>query len=926
MIQTTRPPMWRRYLRFWGPDIEADVKDELDFHIDMRAQELIESGWPRNEAHQEALRLFGDMQDVRSECRSIDKRREKTLRRAALFTDLRQDLGYAVRVLLQKPGFSVVVVLSLALGIGANTALFTLTKAVLLEQLPVKNPEELVLFNWEEGPNKPRFMVNGWLRRTDTGLRTSTSFSYSAFQSFQKREGVLTELFAFARLYRLNVNLFGEAEIADGLLVSSGYFSGLGVSAALGRLIGAADNHAASEPVVVISHGYWQRRCGADPAVVGRSMSLNGNLFTIIGVAPAGFKGTAQVDNAPSLYVPLALGERVKAQSDGLQKADVWWLHILGRLESGVSIEAAEAMLAPVLRQTIDADFGLVPDSEDGEPSREDRLRLVLTPGGRGMNEVREELAEPLFIAQVVIGLVLLIACANVATLLLARSEERRREMAVRLSLGAGRFRLIRQLLTESLLLALVGGALGLLVSQWGASALLTLLPVSSNAVSAIRLEPDAQVLAFTLFASVVTGVIFGMVPALRTSQVRPVPLLKAGGRAVGPGGTSRWGLARGLVVVQVALSLILLVTAGLFVRSFQNLMSQEPGLNARGVLLFRIDPTLNGYADERLASLYQQILSDIQSLPGVSSATMSPYSPIGTSGRWDDLTVPGGNEVGTRIRFIDVGFMETLEIPLLLGRGLTSRDSAKSPFVALVNEAFAREAFGDANPLGRQIHIREKQQGPKVEIIGVYRDSRDLGLREGTYPAVFLPYQQHLEHLSGMTFSVRSHHDPEPLLGLVRDRVKEVDPNLPLFETKTLAQKIESMVAQEKRFVHLSTLSGGLALLLACIGIYGTLSASVSRRTQEIGIRMALGAQRGDILSSVMRGMFMVALGVGIGLSGAWALTRWLSSLLFQLTATDPMTLLVAVLVLVVVAAIAVYIPARRASLVEPMVALRFE
>jgi predicted permease len=591
-----------------------------------------------------------------------------------------------------------------------------------------------------------------------------------------------------------------------------------------------------------------------------------------------------------------------------------------------VSIEAAQAILSPVLKQTVEADFGSASDTGEGESSQGDRLKLVLTPGGRWMNEVREKLAEPLFIAQVVIGLVLLIACANVATLLLARSEERRREMAVRLSLGAGRLRLIRQLLTESLMLALAGGALGLLMSQWGAKALLTLLPVSSRAGSVLRLELDAQVLGFTLLASVVTGLVFGLVPALRTSHVEPVPLLKAGGRAVGPGGTSFWGFTRGLVVAQVALSLILLVSAGLFIRSFQNLISQEPGLATEGVLLFRIDPTLNGYDDERLASLYQQILNDVQAIPGVSSATMSPFSPIGTSGHWDKLNVPGGNEVGARIRFIDHGFMETLQIPLLSGRGLSSHDGDKSALVAVVNEAFAREAYGDGNPLGREIYIRGGVEGPQVQIVGVYRDIRDLGLREGTYPAVFLPYGQHIEDLHGMTFSVRSHFDPESLLGLVRNAVKQVDLNLPLFETGTLTEKIESLVAQERQFARLSTFSGVLALLLACIGIYGTLSASVSRRIQEIGIRMALGARRQDILGSVMRGMFMVALGIGIGLSGAWALTRWLSTLLFELTAMDPLTLLAATLVLVAVAGIAVYIPARRASLVEPMVALRFE
>jgi predicted permease len=911
--------MWRRYLRFWGPDIDADVRDELDFHIEMRTEELIEAGWAPCDARQEALRCFGNVSSVRDACLDIDKRRENKRRGLAFLNDLSQDMSYAVRVLLKKPGLTAVIVLSLALGIGANTAIFTVVKAVLLNRLPVENPEELVLLNWEVGQSKPRprFMINGWYRKTDSGRRTSSSFSHATFRRIHENSDVFSTAFAFAQLYRLNVNLIGEAELADGLVVSGRYFSGLGVRPQLGRLITAEDDREDSDPVVVLSNRFWRARCGSDPAVVGRTVRLNGNPFVIVGVAPEGFNGTLQIGSSPSFYVPLALQNRVMPREDFLDETKAWWLHIMGRLKPGVDMAAAESTLPPAFLHGIQEDLGT------GEEELE-WPQLALMPGGQGLTEVRERLIEPLSTAQAVIALILLIACANVATLLLARSEARKREMAVRLSLGASRSRLTRQLLTESVLLALMGGALGLLFGFWGSRSLLMLLPFSGDSPSSLNLNPDLVVLGFTFTVSVLTGLVFGLVPAFRTSGVTPGPSLKDSGLRTDD--RSRLGVARMLVVAQVALSLVLLIAAGLLLRSLRNVEAVDPGFNADGLLAFKLDPTLNGYQDESLTGLYDQILGSLKALPDVTDVSMMPHLPISGRGMWDDAVLPEGKKVSAYYSIVDSSFLETMKIPLLFGRSLTREDDTDSPKVALVNEAFAREAFGGENPLGRRFKSGDRDGRPVLEIVGVFRDGKDVSLKEDTQATVMLPFRQHSDDIRSMTFLIRSRQSPRAIVGLARDAIGQIDPNLPLYEVKTMKDQINESMAQERQFSRLTILCGALALLLTCIGLYGTLSANVSRRTQEIGLRMALGARRADITRSIMREMFFVFMGIGIGLAGAWAVTRWLSSMLFQLSALDPITLIGATFLMILVAAAAAFAPARRASRVDPMEALRFE
>jgi predicted permease len=650
---------------------------------------------------------------------------------------------------------------------------------------------------------------------------------------------------------------------------------------------------------------------------VGRTVRLNGNPFVIVGVAPPGFNGTLQVGSSPSLYVPLAHQSRVIPREEFLDETKSWWLHIMGRLKPGVDVAAAESALPPLFLHGIQEDLG------GGEGELEwPQLRLMA--GGQGLNEVRERLIEPLSITQAIIGLILLIACANVATLLLARSESRKREMAVRLSLGASRCRLTRQLLTESVLLALAGGGLGIIFGFWGSRALLPLLPFSGGSPTVLNLNPDPWVLGFTFVVSVITGLVFGLVPAFRTSGVAPGPSLKDSGLQTDS--KSRLGVSKTLVVAQVALSLVLLIAAGLLLRSLRNVEAVDPGFNAEGLLAFKLDPTLNGYRDESLTGLYDQILERLKAMPEVTDASMLPHLPISGRGMWDDAVLPDGKKVPSYYSIVDSRFLETMEIPLLFGRSLTPRDDADATKVALVNETFAREAFGGENPVGQRFKTGEREGRPEVEIVGVFRDGKDVSLKEDTQATVILPFRQHASDIRSMTFLVRNRSDPRSAIGMVRKAVGQIDPNLPLYEIKTMTDQIEESMAQERQFARLTILCGALALLLTCIGLYGTLSAKVSRRTQEIGIRIALGARRTDITRTIMREMFLVILGIGIGLVGAWTATRWLSSMLFQLSALDPMTLVGATILMTVVAGVAAFAPARRASRVNPVEALRFE
>jgi predicted permease len=835
-------------------------------------------------------------------------------------------------MLLKAPGFTLVAVLSLALGIGANTALFSLVDTVLLKKLPVKDPEQLVIFEWMAGNSFRIPEIDGY---TDldkaTGLQISTSFSYPAFQRLREQNQSLTELFAFEAVGRLNVQSDAQAEITSGQLISGNYYAGLGVAPLIGRTITDDDDKPTATPVVVLSYRYWQSRFALDKNIVGRQLNVNNIACTVVGVTPREFAGTLQVGESADLSLPMSLEPQLRANSDSmLAQPEAWWLQMMGRLKPGVTMEQARASLEGVFRQSALEMEAALPPPGKGQPQRleeKDVPRLRLSGGSQGLNEEREQRQKSLWLLMGIVGLVLLIACANVANLLLARSEGRRKEIAVRLAMGASRWRLVRQLLTESLLLSALGGLAGTLIALWGKDALLILRPWGDAPMN-VDLELNLRVLGFTMALSVLTGVLFGLAPALRATRVSLTMALKDSVKGSG-GGTVRSLLTKSLVIAQVAMSLLLLVGAGLFIRTLRNLQKVDAGFNQQNLLLFRVDPRLNGYEKERLVNLYRQMFDRLEAVPGVSSATFSRQALLSGGRSTSSVFFPGaevheGIRDSTHRHTVRSNFFETMQIPIMLGRSLSPQDDARSQRVAVINQAFAARYFPNQNPVGKRFGFNPDKSSD-LEIVGVARDAKYNSLRDETPPTIYLSYLQ--EPLSGMNFEVRTLGNPSALVPAVRKAVSEVDNNVALFDIRTQVEQVSELLAQERLFTTMLSFFGLVAQLLAFIGLYGVMAYSVAQRTHEIGIRMALGAQAGDILKMVVsQGMILAVVGVGVGLGGAFYLTRLMANLFFGVTATDPLTFVSVTLMLATVALVACLIPARRATKVDPMVALRYE
>lgn len=842
-----------------------------------------------------------------------------------------QDLRYGARMLLKSKMFTSVAVLSLALGIGANTALFSVVDAVLLKLLPVKAPEQLVLFRWLSGERLMMRSFSGSLDKdVATGLQSSTSFSYPAFELLREENQTLSDVFAFAQLEQVNVNVDGNAEIAGGQLVTGGYFAGLGLPAILGRTLDDDDDRAGSAPTVMLSHNYWRRRFGADPAAVGKVIYLNGASFTVVGITPPEFYGTMDFGSAPDLFVPMAFQPQLLPTRGRavLQDATNWWIHIMGRLPSGTSREQALANLDLALQKHA---LAVQSDSQDNP----DLPRLKLEEGSQGLAEVQREQSGPLWILMSAVGLVLVIACINVANLLLARAAARQKEIAVRLAVGASRLRLIRQLLTESLLLSALGGAVGLLLAYWGKDAVLALM-ASGSATLTITPQLDFRVLAFTVGLTTLTGVLFGLAPALRATRLELTPMLKDG--AGGSGTQARSHLSKSLIVAQVALSLLLLIGAGLFVRTLRNLTQVDVGFNRANLLLFRVQPRMSGYEGERLRKLYQQIIDRMETVPGVRAATVSRHPLLSGSMASDSITVPGYSPQQDEDRSVllqqaGANFFATMELPLVSGRDFTPRDDAQSAPVVVINQALARRYFANDNPLGKYIYLNkfnptsQSGQDKPIGIIGIAGDAKYNSLRSEVKPTAYVPYLQANSTPVQMNVAVRTMGDPAAMTETIRQAVRSLDPNLPLFAVKTQQTQIAELASQARLFATLSSFFGLIALALAGIGLYGVMSHNVARRTHEIGIRVALGAQNSDVLSLIMRqGVQLALIGIGIGLLAAWPVTRLLTKLLYGVGAADPLTFASVGLLLIGVALLACYLPARRASRVDPLVALRHE
>jgi predicted permease len=851
---------------------------------------------------------------------------------------LLQDLRYGIRQLLKSPGFTAVAILSLALGIGANTALFSLVDAVLLKMLPVKKPDELTLFKWAN--RKINFDHSGTtLPEPATGLIIGSAFSVPAFEQLRASTRTLSDLFAYAPRGNLNVSVDGQAEIASGQFVTGNFHSGLGVRPVLGRLIIDDDDRASANPVAVISYRYWQRRFGLDPAALGKTININNVPFTIIGATPPKFYAGMEVGNAPDLTFPLALSPRLVPADEGysgLTQPWIWWVQMMGRRKPGVSLEQVRAELEGDFQQSAVAGWEAMPNFTPTDRTPRELPQLRVLPGGQGDVYLRGSYRQPLRVMMIVVGLVLLIACANIANLLLARSVTRRQEMAVRLALGASRFRLIRQLLTESLLLAFSGSAVGWLLAMGAKGLLLLWTPGGGSQLNA-ELHLDWRAFAFTAAIAVVTGLLFGLAPSLRATRVDLNSTLKENTR--GAKGTLSL-LGKSLVIAQVAVSLLLLAGAGLFIRTLNNPQNVKLGFNAENLLLFRLDPRGKGYTGEKITSLNERICERIGAIPGVRSVTISEFALL--SGAGSDTSGyaegrPPVSEVDRRVFLQTVrwNYFQTMEIPLLAGRNFIPRDDRSPSRLAIINQTMARRLFGDENPVGRRFGFGKIENSRQIEVIGVAADSRYGKPRSGIPSIAYLPSAS----LGRATFAVRTVGDPTRMIASTRAAVRDVDKDLPLIGIKTQAEQMHQSLAQERFFPKLTGFFGLLALLLASIGLYGVMAHSVAQRTHEIGIRMALGATRKNILQRVIgQGMLLAAIGIAIGGTASYAiarlitsnsayeLTRFISSFLYGVQATDPWTFVVVVVLLALVALLSCLLPARRAMKVDPMVALRCE
>ncbi|HYV05213.1 MAG TPA: ABC transporter permease, partial [Blastocatellia bacterium] len=723
-------PDWKAYVREnlaplrLEAEREIEIVDEMAQHLEAIYDDARTDGAGEDEAFSRATAHIKDWRLL--ECELVRSKRPiaaawinrrpnaasqiepgRTRLGGVAMGSLVQDLRYGVRMMLKNRAFTAVAAVSLALGIGANTAIFSLVDAVLLKPLPVKNPEQLVLLDWQSGLNVMPQSINGNFRKNrTTGQAGSTSFSYATFNYMRDHAETLSDVFAFAEIEQLNVNIDGQSEVAGGQFVSGGYYSGLGVQPVLGRTLTSDDDQAAADPVAVISHRYWERRFGLNPEAIGKNITVNGIGFTIAGVTPRGFQGTLQVGSSPDYTISMAMEPQINAEDSMLRDHGSWWVQVIGRLKPGATAEQTRASLEGIFQQSAIEESKLAKTAATTTENQEPDLpNLRVGSGSQGLTEMRRSYAEPLSILIAVVGLVLLIACANVANLLLARGATRQREMAVRLALGAGRWRLIRQMLTESVLLSLLGGALGVVFANWGKDLLVTLRPWGGQALE-LDLRLDLRVLAFTAAVSVLTGILFGIAPALRGTRVDLTPSLKDNARTVIGG--SRFGLSKALIIAQVALSLVLLIGAGLFVRTLQNLNKVDAGFNANNVLLFRVSPRLSNYKPNQIAPLYEQMLARIEAVPGVVRASISRHPLLSGSSAISNISVDGKepSKDYTYVQRVRANFFETMEIPLVQGRSLTEQDDERAPKVAVINQAMAQKNFPGDDPIGKRFGL----------------------------------------------------------------------------------------------------------------------------------------------------------------------------------------------------------------------------
>ncbi|HTS11582.1 MAG TPA: ABC transporter permease [Candidatus Limnocylindrales bacterium] len=952
-----RPFLVRLASLFRRRALDRQLEEELRFHLEMEVETQRRRGMNAHDADLAARREFGGV------AQTAETYRDR--RGVPMLELLIRDFLYGVRTLRRSPGFTAIAVISLALGIGANTAIFSMVSGALMRALPVADAPSLVLLTWtsHHSPKHLSWSSYGDCQNEESPATVGCAFSQPMFNDVRTRTSVFSGMAAFARGDGADLSGNGDATRIDSpAYVSGDFFQTLGIHPFAGRLISSADDAVTASPVCVLSYNYWRSNFGGSPSAIGKTISLNKSPFTIIGIVEPKFDALSP-GNTAEIWLPLADARRVELPWDNRDvDFNDWWLVVLGRLKPGVSRLQAQAAVSTLFHNEV------LNNPRVPMLTPEDNPAVTLLPAQDGLTGYTTDLSKLLYVLMLAVGVVLLIACANVAGLLLSRAAARHKEIALRFALGARRGRIVRQLLTESLLLSVAGGLLGLLFARWATTAMISF--VSANVDGAVFTPVlDLRVLTFTAAVSILTGVLFGLAPALRGMRIDLTPALKEGsGAAPQAHRSGRWfTTANALVVAQVGLTVVVLAAAGLLVRTLQNLKSVDPGFDTRNILTFRVDPTLSDYKRAEVDTFYRDLQTRLSAIPGVLNVTYS-FRPLLAGGLWSTSFSLQGHPpdqlFDADMMTVGSGFFDTMRIPLRLGRQFTSQDFDQaarvaetlaqederiaaglkspgssvldqnkaaaadlSPTPAVVNEAFVKQYFPNQNPLGLRFGSHpatpdDPRVNPGWEIEGVVGNARYNSLRRDPHPTIYTPSSGR-----AASFEMRTALDPASFVPQVRSIVGQMDRNLPVFRILTESQQIDRRLFAERFIARLSSFFGLLALTLACIGLYGLLSYEVSRRTREIGIRMALGARAADVLRLVIgQGIALAAVGALVGIAIALGITRFLSSLLYNVKAADPLTFAAVALLLAAVAALACYIPARRATRVDPLIALRYE
>ena len=904
---------WLKQL-FLRRRIYGDLSEEIREHLEEKIEQLVAGGMSRKEAAAAARREFGNVMLVEEDSREVW--------RWPSAEDFLMDVRYGLRVLRKNPAFTIVAILTLALGVGANTAIFTVINAVMLRALPVQRPQQLVTVG---DPAK----VYSW----GTGTPRTDAFSYPLYQEVRDHNDVFSSLLASSNLGNLRITIEGGPETVRGRLVTENYFQTLGVEALRGRTFMGDENRIpGGDPFLVISYGYWQRRFSGDPAVIGRNVRLNNYPFTIIGVGPPGFFGEV-VGDRPDLWAPMMMQSQLMPGRDFLESVNDSALLLMGRLKPGITIEQARTNVNTAVKQALTVTLSTRLSADDRDAVRKVKMAVEVSSGSRGLSRLRHEFSIPLLLLMAMVVLVLLVACVNVANLMLARSAMRQREIAVRLAIGAGPGRIVRQLLTESVLLASFGGALGLLLANWGSAMLVRLANTNHRSPSPLSLSLDWRVLAFTGVICLSAGIVFGLAPALRFLRVKPGLDLKEGGRDSGTGRKGAVGPV--LVTSQIALGVLVLMTASLLVRSLRNLQEADLGYSRDQLSLARVDFLQSGYKGPAIQIVTRELLDRLSALPGVRGVTASSNGLFSGDESSDAIRIDGATPTTqhdnvTADDEIGPNYFSTIGVPIVLGREITQEDFAKAAHVAVVNESFAKFYFGARSAIGHRIYIQDSDHPdqPPYEIIGVARDVHDHNVRDAVRRRMYAPLTSAtFDEIGAYNFEIRAIGNPLELFISVRNAIRELNPDLTIDNMETAGELVTDTLTSQVLVAKLSAFFGALVLVLVCVGLYGSMAYNVAARTREIGVRMALGApRRGVIWMVTCEAVIVLAAGVTIGVPLGIGATRLFQAMLFGVTKIDPLSIASAIVTLIAICVVASIIPVRRATRVDPMVALRHE